>query len=159
MYKQITLIVSLIILSFTVNAQVEPHAIGARFGGSNYGGGLEVSYQHGLGDANRLEFDLGWSGHRGVSHMRFSGIYQWVWALDGGLNWYAGPGAQFILASSNGNSASAFGIGGDIGIEYNFNENDVPLILSLDTRPMFHFGDRYFDDFGWGIGLGVRYTF
>lgn len=159
MKRIILAILTIVALSLTVNAQVEDHALGVRLGGGNYGGGFEVSYQHGLGDANRLEADFGWSGNNGVSHMRATAIYQWVFQLDGALNWYAGPGAQFILASSNGRSASAIGVGGDIGVEYNFNEHDVPLAISLDSRPMFHFGDNYFDSFGWGVALGVRYTF
>ncbi len=159
MKKVVLAFISVFIISVGAKAQVEPHGLGARFGGGNYGAGLEISYQHGLGDANRLEFDLGWSSNNSINHTRITGLYQWVWVLDGGLNWYAGPGAQFVMASANGSSASAFGIGGIIGVEYNFNENDVPLLISLDTRPMFHFGDQYFDSFGWGIALGIRYTF
>ena len=50
-------------------------------------------------------------------------MYQWVWALDGNFNWYAGPGAG--LASYNF-KASAIStetyvfIAGDVDIEYNF---------------------------------------
>ena len=44
---------------------------------------------------------------------------------------------------------------GDIGIEYNF---DIPLLLSLDFRPEFGFGD-YNDDLDLDIALGIRYQF
>ena len=43
---------------FTAQAQVNPHAIGLRFGGGTAFGG-ELSYQMGMGSSNRLELDLG----------------------------------------------------------------------------------------------------
>ena len=47
-------------VTFASQAQtISKHAIGLRFGGGN-GYGAEVSYQHALGDNNRLELDLGW---------------------------------------------------------------------------------------------------
>jgi hypothetical protein len=158
MKKVILTIIAITALGFVSNAQVEAHAIGARLGGGYYGAGGEVSYQHGMGDANRIEVDFGWSGKSSVNYMSFTGIYHWVFELDGGFNWYAGPGAQFILASANGSSATAFGAGGQLGLEYNFNTNDVPLLLSLDTRPMMNFGNGG-SNFGWGVALGVKYTF
>ena len=155
MYKKVLLIVGLVFLSIAGNAQVEPHAIGLRLGGGNYGSGFEISYQHGLGDANRLEFDLGLNSNNGASYMSLAGIYQWVWNIDGGFNWYAGPGAQLLLVSNN----AAIGVGGQIGVEYNFNPDvDVPIQIGLDTRPMLNFSSGN-SDFGWGIALSIRYTF
>ena len=82
-------------------AQVNPHAIVIRGGSGSYGNGAEISYQHGFGDANRLELDLGWSGNRyngnNYSSIGISGIYHWVWNLTSGLNWYVGPGGQLGL--------------------------------------------------------------
>lgn len=166
MKKIILSITTIVVMAFSANAQVEDHAIGLRLGGGNNGSGFEASYQHGLGDANRIEVDFGWGSknignfNTKVNVMTVAGTYQWVWQLDGALNWYAGPGAQFLLASNFGNTESAIGVGGQLGVEYNFNEHDVPLTLSLDSRPMIQFGDNIvFDGFGWGIALGVRYTF
>jgi len=140
---------------FTTNAQVETHAIGVRLGGGNYGGGFEASYQHALGDASRIELDLGLNSHRNSSYFSLVGIYHWVWELGEGFNWYAGPGAQFIGVRNN----AAFGVGGQIGAEYNFNVNlETPLLIGLDTRPMINFASRN-TDFGWGVALNVRYTF
>lgn len=166
MYKIILAIITIVIISFTANAQVEDRAIGLRLGGGNNGSGFEASYQHGLSDVNRIEVDLGWGSKNvglfktSVSVMSVAATYQWVFELDGALNWYAGPGAQFLLASTTNYTETSIGVGGQLGIEYNFNENDVPLILSLDTRPMIQFGDRNaFGGFGFGIALGIRYTF
>ncbi len=144
----------LMILSLTSTAQVEPHAIGLRFGGGNFGGGAELNYLHGFGDANRLELGFGINSLNGGSYMNVVGVYQWVFDLSEGFSWYAGPGAQLLLVSN----ASAILVGGEVGVEYNFNTNlDVPLQLGLDTRPMFNLGDG--DGFGWGVALSARYTF
>ena len=59
--KKLFLIV-IIFIGFTAvsNAQtISENAIGLRLGDSD-GMGAEVSYQRALGDANRLELDLGW---------------------------------------------------------------------------------------------------
>lgn len=144
--------ISTVLLS---NAQVEPQAIGVRFGGGNYGSGFEANYQHALGDVNRLELGVALNSNNGVSYFSAAGVYQWVWELGEGFNWYAGPGAQFLAVKN----ASAIGVGGQIGVEYNFNVNlDTPLLISIDTRPMMNFASGN-NDFGWAAALSVRYTF
>ncbi len=153
--KKVILLMIVVVAALNVNAQVEPQAIGVRLGGGNYGGGFEVNYQHSLGDANRLELGLGLNSHNKSSFVSIAGVYQWVWELGEGFNWYAGPGAQFLAVSN----ASAIGVGGQIGAEYNFNVNlDTPLNVSLDMRPMLNFASGN-NDFGWAVALGVRYTF
>lgn len=153
--KKVFFSIIIVLSTISLNAQVESQAIGGRFGGGNYGGGFEVSYQHGLGDANRLELDLGINSHNNSSFFSLAGSYQWVWELGEGFNWYAGPGAQFLAVKN----ATAFGVGGQIGVEYNFNVNlDTPLLISIDTRPMMNFASGN-NDFGWGAALGIRYTF
>jgi len=154
----------------SMNAQVNPHAIGLRFGGNNLGNGVEISYQHGFGDANRLELGLGFANHSIYSRTGISAIYQWVWNIESGFNWYAGPGAQIWSYSYRGyyynnnnvltkrENSIGLTIGGQIGIEYNFNKKGTPLILSLDTRPMFNF-NSYNQGFGYGLALALRYTF
>ncbi len=153
--KKILLGLAFISTTLISYAQVELQSIGGRFGGGNYGGGFEVSYQHGLGDANRIELDMGINSHNNSSFFSLAGTYQWVWELGEGFNWYAGPGAQFLAVKN----ASAFGVGGQIGVEYNFNINlDTPLLISIDTRPMMNFASGN-SDLGWGAALGIRYTF
>ncbi len=153
--KKLVLLLFIGLNVFSVNAQMEPQAIGVRFGGGNYGGGFEVNYQHALGDANRLELGLALNSYNKSSYVSFAGIYQWVWELGEGFNWYAGPGAQFLAVKN----ASAIGVGGQIGVEYNFNVNlDTPLMISIDMRPMMNFASGV-NDFGWAGALGVRYTF
>ena len=50
------------------------------------------------------------------------------------------------------------GVGGQGGVEYDFNDLGVPLLVSVDTRPMIGFlgGTK---GFGYGGALSARYTF
>ncbi|HZW62252.1 MAG TPA: hypothetical protein VFF15_01265 [Flavobacteriaceae bacterium] len=147
-------------ISFTTAQSISPNAIGLRLG-DNDGFGAEISYQRGLGDNNRLEFDLGWRSGKNYDGFKLTGLYQWVWVLDGNFNWYAGAGGGIGSYSfddvPNGvdDSESFAFVAGDIGIEYNF---DIPLLLSLDFRPEIGFGD-FNDDLDFDIALGIRYQF
>lgn len=149
----------------TAQAQeISKNALGLRLG-DNDGFGGEISYQRGLGDNNRLELDLGWRNSNHVDAIKLAGLYQWVWNIDGGFNWYAGVGGGLgswsydnDVPNNNDNSGVFVFAAGDIGIEYNF---DIPLLLSLDFRPEFYVnsGDWGDDFLGPDIALGIRYQF
>ena len=60
MKKILASIVTILAVTFSINAQeISKNAIGIRLG-DNDGFGGEVSYQRHLNSNNRLEFDLGW---------------------------------------------------------------------------------------------------
>lgn len=146
-----------------VQAQtISDNAIGLRLGGGN-GYGAEVSYQRAVGsNNNRLEFDLGWRNDSHYDSYKLVGLYQWVWNIESGFNWYAGAGAGIGSVNDDRlgdryNDGAFLLIAGDIGIEYNF---DIPLLLSLDVRPELGFNDyEAINDFAPDIALGVRYQF
>jgi hypothetical protein len=146
-------------LGYMAQAQVSPHAIGLRFGGNGTINGAEISYQQGLGDNNRLELDFGFGVNKTWNRFYFAGMYHWAWTIDGGLNWFVGPGASLGFYTYDGNSGYInVALGGQLGLEYNFNHIGAPILLSLDIRPMWDFlGDHA--GLGWGAALGVRYTF
>ena len=148
--KKLLLSFAFLVMFYNVQSQVNPHAIGLRGGGGAFGIGGEISYQHGLGESNRLELDLGANSYYFV----LSGIYHWNWNITGGLNWFIGPGVQLGSFKEGGLLLSA---GGQIGLEYDFNEHGVPLLLGLDTRPMIIFNNAY--SYGWGGAFSLRYTF
>jgi len=157
MRKVIVFLVLILSAIFYTQAQVEPHAIGIRFGGNGDINGGEFSYQHGLGNHNRFEFDLGFSGNKTDDNMFLAGIYHWDMNISNGLNWFIGPGAVLGFHSTKVyDDYYSIGLGGQIGIEYNFN-NQAPFLISIDARPMWDFvgSDR---GFGWGASLGLRYT-
>ncbi len=136
---------------------ISPNAIGLRLGDSD-GFGAEISYQRALGDNNRLEFDLGWRSGNTFDGFKLAGLYQWVWNIDGGFNWYAGVGGGIGSYSFDNNELddeTFLFAAGDIGIEYDF---DIPLLISLDFRPELGFG-TYTDDLDFDIALGIRYQF
>jgi len=145
----------------TVNAQeIAKNAIGLRFGDDD-GFGAEVSYQRSLGSNNRLEAGLAWRSNKNFDAIKVTGLYQWIFELDGNFNWYVGAGGGLgswsIDSNSNfeGDGGTFLFAAGDIGIEYKF---DFPLLLSLDFRPEIGFAD-FNNDLGLDIALGVRYTF
>lgn len=144
----------------SLNAQsISDNAIGLRLGGGN-GYGAEISYQRGLSEENRLEFNLGFRNDNDFDGFKLAGLYQWVWNLDGNFNWYAGAGGGLgsydveIPGIFNDSETFIFAAG-NVGIEYDF---DIPLLLSLDVRPELGFGN-FNDDFDFDIALGIRYQF
>lgn len=161
MKKIFLLSIALIGFSFTMNAQhIADNALGLRLGDSD-GFGTEISYQRAFGDNNRLEFGLGWRDNDNFSAIKVVGIYQWVWQLDGNFHWYAGFGgglASFKIDNvpdGQDDSELGFLVAGNVGIEYDF---DIPLLISLDFRPEFGFGDIN-DDLDFDIAIGIRYQF
>lgn len=160
-----TLFSFLLFLGFVavVQAQeISQNAIGIRVG-DNDGFGTEVNYQRALGDNNRLELGLGWRSATNFDAIRLTGLYQWVWNLDGNFNWYAGVGAavgsfdfedRFV---GNRDLDELFvNAAGTIGIEYNF---DIPLLLSLDFRPEIGILNDVDDDLEFDVALSIRYQF
>ena len=150
-------------LAFSTQAQeISKNALGLRLG-DNDGFGGELSYQRGLSDNNRLELDLGWRNSNNVDAFKLTGVYQWVWNIDGNFNWYAGVGGglgSWSIKNSSVNDSGTFVFAaGDLGIEYGFDE--VPILLSLDIRPELYFNSDDFrnDNFGPDIALGIRYQF
>ncbi|MFV0542036.1 MAG: hypothetical protein ACK5MZ_12510 [Aestuariibaculum sp.] len=154
-------VLSMVVFVFTLtsNAQeISENALGLRLGDGD-GFGTEISYQRALGDNNRLEADLGWRSGKNVDGFKITGLYQWVFPIEGNFNWYVGAGAGIgnynYEFEGNDDNETFISLGGDIGIEYSF---DIPLQLSLDLRPELGFGD-YNDDLDFDIGIGVRYLF
>lgn len=158
MKKTILITLFIFALGYLAQAQVNPHAIGLRFGGNGTVNGGELSYQHGMGDANRLELDLGFGGNKTHNRMFLAGIYHWDWNLTGGLNWFVGPGASVgFYTYDNDPGYLNVALGGQIGLEYDFNTMGAPILLSLDARPMWDFlGSNA--GLGWGTSFGLRYT-
>jgi len=146
----------------TVNAQqISNHAIGIRFG-NNDGFGGEISYQRQLTEINRLEIDFGYRDQKEYNAFKLSGIYQWVWNIDEGFNWYAGFGAGVGSWSYNNGFTSENNDGlfinadGNIGIEYNFK---APFLISLDFRPEIGIIGNYGRDTDLDLALSIRYQF
>lgn len=138
----------------------QPRAIGA-----NIGYGIDLSYQHSLGEANMIDLSVNVPFFEGIGA---TATYDWVnpfgavipWDYEGQWNWNLGVGAGLGIY---GFKAPAFyaGVVGHVGISYDF---WFPMQLSLDYRPnigivggeglTFNTSGLYS-----GITLGVRYLF
>ncbi|MCH5244457.1 MAG: hypothetical protein J1F29_06110 [Lentimicrobiaceae bacterium] len=157
MKRSLIVAASLFILGMA-SAIAQPRAVGVRIG---YG--VELSYQHGLGN-NMLSIDAGLPGFNGIEA---AVTYDWIdpfntkipWNEKGEWNWSLGVGA----AGGWYWKGSAFvGVAGRVGVEYNF---WFPLQLSVEWRPSFgpYFGKPCGFNinglYAGGIAIGVRYKF
>lgn len=156
--KKYLLIAVLAVASLAAYAQ--PRAIGGRIG---YG--VEFSYQHGLGESNMVQLEVGVPGFYGLEA---ACTYDWIdpfnatvpWEEKGEWHWYMGVGGAVQTGFKF--DYGFIGAAGRIGIEYDF---WFPMQLSIDFRPTLGvafnsekaaFG---YDLYGGGLGIGVRYKF
>ena len=110
-----------------------------------------------------------WNGDNNINNVTLTGLYEYHWKVfpEPGFNMYAGGGAHVAVwgnyyYDNNGRrrrdgSEAYVGLDGIFGLEYTFKK--IPLNLSADLKPYFHFnGDN--DFFGEQIGgISARYTF
>lgn len=161
--KHSVLLVFLIVGSlFTVQSQnLSKHALGVRFG-DNDGFGGEISYQHELGEMTRLELDLGYRDHASIDAFKLTGIFQWVFIIDNGFNWYAGLGAgvgswsyknRIEPEDENGLFINA---DANLGIEYDFK---APIQISIDFRPEIGVVGDYGKDTDLDLAMSIRFQF
>lgn len=142
--KKVTLLMLLMLgMNFAAEAQVNKHALGVRLNGST-AYGAELSYQLGLSDRNRFEFDLGtrWGGSWYRHDLTI--CFHWDFNIMSGWNWYIGPGIQTgFYAEPNDPADNRFllAAGGQAGMEFDFSVpfEQVPVLVSVDVRPMFDF--------------------
>lgn len=161
------LIVAFVSIAAIANAQ--PRAVGV-----NLGYGVDLSYQHGLGESNMIDLSVNIPCFDGIGAQA---TYDWInpfgtaipWNEKGSWDWYLGVGAGAGVYGFKTMSALPVwyvGAVGHVGVSYDF---WFPLQLSLDWRPNFGIAGASVDgvpavDFNTvglysGITLGVRYRF
>lgn len=159
MKKSLLLAAVMVVLGVTT-AVAQPRAIGA-----NLGYGIDVSYQHNLGEKNMIDLSVNLPAFLGIGA---TCTYDWInpfntqipWSYKGEWNWAlgVGAGAGFYWGALAGYA----GVVGHCGVAYDF---WFPLELSFDWRPNIGawFGDGWAGFYGYGlytgITLGVRYKF
>jgi hypothetical protein len=166
MKKALLLLVLTLTMSTQLNAQdavVHKYALGGRLAGGTYYG-PELSFQLGVSNRNRFEFDLGARIHPQLDWTRiaFTTCFHWDFNILNGWNWFIGPGAQVGVYMEPEYAYFPVGVGGQVGMEFDFNVPfDVPLIVAIDTRPMFDLfypiGYPFYYD--GHVAASLRYTF
>jgi hypothetical protein len=161
--------IALSFVFFNVQAQVYPSTLGLRANVGNYGVGPELTYQHGIGDLNRIEAGIGANFDGNFDRFGLTGAFHWAGDVQSGFSWFAGPAIQGWIYSFNtgihknkfvnNGSGIGGGVGAQMGVQYDFNEElDLPFTASFDTKPMYNFVE-YYSGFEFSIGLAIRYTF
>jgi hypothetical protein len=144
-------VLAILLVCFAVAAAVnaQDKAIGLKLGN-----GVEISGQMAMGDANRVEANLGFM----YGGLGINGYYQWVKdfsKLGDAWKWYYGAGARIGL----GSGYFGLGVGGQAGIEFDLQSvvPSLPVQLTIDACPTINI----IGGFGFSIpgGLGVRYRF
>jgi len=161
--KKIILSVVLLGFTFTITAQdIANQTIGVRLG--NY---LGASYQKKISDDSRVELGLGYKGYAYYNDVKIDAYYHKVFDFEplDNMNWYVGAGggvgvwnydSRYYYSYYDYNDhGTYFFVGGTAGAEYKF---DFPLLVSIDVRPEFVFGNFY-NGIHVNVGLGARYTF
>lgn len=132
-------------------------AIGIKGGYPGYG---SLNLKHFLGGSNAIEASVGGGAH----HVWLQGLYERNAALEGGLDWYWGLGADLGFWSNGYSyyhkksdryySGAWGGLDAVIGMEYTFEE--VPINIAADLGPTI----RLFPyvGFGWGGAVALRYA-
>lgn len=156
--KKLLLVAILAVAGFAA-VVAQPRAIGL-----NIGYGLDVSYQHSIGESNLIDLSVNIPAFAGIGA---TATYDWVnpfgtqipWNNKGEWNWSLGVGAGLGIY---GFQAPRFYVGavGHVGVSYDF---WFPLQLSVDWRPNVGIvtGPIGFNASGLytGITIGVRYLF
>lgn len=153
------ILIAILAITGIAAAVAQPRAIGA-----NLGYGVDISYQHTVGQSNVIDLSLNFPGFAGIGA---SATYDWLnpfgavipWDYEGQWNWYMGVGAG--LGTHRFKSLYT-GVVGHVGISYDF---WFPLQLSVDWRPNIGINwvpntPIHFNEQGlYGFSLGVRYLF
>jgi len=140
-----TLLITLISIAFLNSAGAQE--LGLRFG-SVTAGNVAIDGIFSTGKFSRLHADLSFGNGMGAD-LLWDFIYRPLG--DEAFNWYVGAGPYMQI-----DDPFWFGVAGEIGLEYRFNE--VPIALGLDWRPrlsIVEVTDLHVE----GFGLNVRYVF
>lgn len=139
-----------LVLFFGLAASLESNAqeVGIRFGNFS-GNNVAIDGVFGLGQFSRIHADLSFGGNGVGLDALWNPIYRPVSTSD--FNYYLGFGPSFYFGDP-----FAFGVAGEIGIEYAF--EDVPIVIGADWRPNFRIVENT-DFLADQFGLNIRWRF
>ncbi|MBT8264734.1 MAG: hypothetical protein KJN75_05315 [Muriicola sp.] len=141
-------IVLLLFIGLSFSQYSNAQEIGARFGDAlGNESSVAIDAVFAIGKLNRVHADVSFGNGVGIE-----ALYDFVNAPIGGeaLSLYAGAGVSLFLGDP-----FLFGIPGEVGIEYHF--NNIPLALGADWRPGFVLVENT-DFSARGFGFNVRFV-
>ncbi len=149
MKKTACFISFILLIAFTVNAQVYKTAVGLRLGPNTAAVSAGITGKYFLNEKAAVEAILGVN--NGLS---ICGLYEIHFPIDAvkNLQWFAGAGAYVSFRSGSSNLGAA----GIIGLDYKFEE--IPLNISLDWKPELNIISKIGFESS-GLGFSARYTF
>ena len=149
MKKTACFISFILLIGFTVNAQVYKTAVGLRLGPNTAAVSAGITGKYFLNEKAAVEAILGVN--NGLS---ICGLYEIHFPIDAvkNLQWFAGAGAYVSFRSGSSNLGAA----GIIGLDYKFEE--IPLNFSLDWKPELNIISKIGFESS-GLGFSARYTF
>lgn len=116
------------------------HQLGFKldFGGARFYPGIQYFYS--LNQKNQLGVTLGvnrsWVNGKQVvfkPHMQLE--YRHIWRADKALSFFAGPALSYELMMISDNVCHRFGVGANLGIQYDFSRHNTPLVLGIQRNP------------------------
>lgn len=127
-----------------------------------------INYEFGLSPQSRLSFNVGGRGQFSSENASFFGTfssyYQHVWNVKGGLNFYLGAGLAYDYGFANNPlmqvKTNNLRFGPQFGLEYDFNQHNVPLLLSFDISPTLGYDLNLSKGFVLtnNFGISLKYT-
>jgi hypothetical protein len=138
------------VVCFSGAANANTHALGVRLSGNNASGGVELSWLTKMFPGHRIEIGAAWNSDDYIG----AGVY-WHFMhqnIADKVNWYVGGGPALEHSDRIYVSARL-----PIGIEIDWGSRLWPPLLSVDIRPGLLLVPRI--DFGWDIGIGIRFPF
>ena len=144
--------VLILLLASTSFSQNYKMAIGFKGGYPGYG---SLNAKKSISNSDYLEASIGGFGRNSYStgfHVELD--YERMQALEEGFSFYYGLGALLGMTSNSNAAFLHLAPKALLGLEYNF--EDIPLNISIDTGP-YLFVSPY-TRFIWGGGLALRYA-
>ena len=139
-----------IIFSATAQERNYQNAIGIRLGPSVPVIKSGISFQHFLANNNAVEGIVSFGDGLGLC-----ALYEIHKTLPvNNLGWYIGFGG-YVGASKLATNVGGAGI---VGLQYDFNAQNLPLNLSLDWKPELNIVEKVGFE-GSGVGFTARFTF
>ncbi len=107
----------------------------------------------------RLEVDLGLRTQNTQNTGYVNAAYQWVEPIEDQFKWYIGPATGIRFNSSEDDQFFALGMGAQIGFDYDFMPDQMPIQLCFNLRPLLNLVKTSGTVVDPGIGVSIRVLF